>query len=201
MNGIGDKLKAAREAKGLSIAEISRRTRIDADHLLAIEAERWDALPDGPYRNAWVKAFCRIVDVPSPVRSSLPDYDNQGGVPLWVPRLAGIVAVFAVLGLIGWQLLAPRLMSSPQRKARKAPTQTLTVSTRRNAQVTVRADGEVVFDRPMAGNESRTFKGKRRIEIDVPSVEMVRLYWNDVSYMPQGRQDAPRTLVFIDDGD
>lgn len=200
MKGIGAKLKAAREAEGLSIAEISKRTRIDPDHLLAIEAERWDVLPEGPYRDAWVKAYCRLVRVPSPVRSSVPEFDG-GGVPLWVPRLAGLVAVFAVLLLIGWQLLAPKLASPPKKRAQTGPDQKVTVYTRRNAQITVRADGEVVFDKMMTGDESRTFRARDRIEIDVPSVEIVRLNWNEVSYVPQGRQDTPRTLVFIDDGE
>lgn len=200
MNGIGAKLKAAREQRGLSIAEISQRTRIDPDHLLAIEGERWDSLPPGPYRDAWVKAYCRLVNVPSPVRSSVPEYEDMG-IPLWVPRIIGLVAVFAVLILIGWQLLAPKLASPPKKRVVAGPNQTLTVFTRRNAQITVRSDGEVVFDKMMTGNETQTFRAKERIEVDVPSVEIVRLMWNEVSYIPQGRQDSPRTLVFIDDGE
>ena len=62
---VGDRLKAAREAAGLSIAEIAQRTRVNGRHLAAIERGDHDALPAAPYSIGFVKAFARTVGLES----------------------------------------------------------------------------------------------------------------------------------------
>ena len=47
MSDIGNQLRAARESKGLTIADVEKVTRIRARFLEAMEDGRWDALP-GP---------------------------------------------------------------------------------------------------------------------------------------------------------
>ena len=44
---VGTMLKEAREQKRMSVVEVSRVTRIPAATLDALEAERFDDLPDG----------------------------------------------------------------------------------------------------------------------------------------------------------
>lgn len=54
---IGERLRAAREEKGLSLDEIAGRTRIPVRHLQHIESEDWDALPAITYSIGFVRAY------------------------------------------------------------------------------------------------------------------------------------------------
>lgn len=122
---VGDRLRMAREAAGLSIADIANRTRITQRHLDAIERSDFDSLPGRTYVTGFARAFARAVDLPDAdiareVRSEL-----EGGAmrprelyeayepadPARVPprRLAWtLVAVVALLGIAYgvWRTLA-----------------------------------------------------------------------------------------------
>src|SRR5581483_4743447 len=43
MAGLGERFRAAREARGLSLSEVSEQIRIRSVYLAAIEEERWSA--------------------------------------------------------------------------------------------------------------------------------------------------------------
>ncbi len=45
VSGIGQRLRAGREARGMSLDEVASTTRIPTRHLKALEQEDWDALP------------------------------------------------------------------------------------------------------------------------------------------------------------
>jgi len=62
-------------------------------------------------------------------------------------------------------------------------------------------DGEVVVDRRLPPGERIEVAGRRRVEVQVPAAKSVRLEYNGERVQPQGRQDVPRTLVFIDDSE
>lgn len=62
---VGEKLRAAREAAGLSIADIAQQTRVNVRHLEAIEAGDNAALPAAPYSVGFVKAYARAVGADS----------------------------------------------------------------------------------------------------------------------------------------
>ena len=57
----GERLKEAREAQGLSLAEIAARTRIPVRQLEAIEASNFAALPSITYSVGFAKAYARAV--------------------------------------------------------------------------------------------------------------------------------------------
>ncbi|WP_340264484.1 helix-turn-helix domain-containing protein [Sphingobium mellinum] len=59
----GAKLRAAREAQGLSIQDVATRTRIAQRQLEAIERDDYDALPGIPYAVGFARAYARAVDV------------------------------------------------------------------------------------------------------------------------------------------
>src|SRR4029453_13742624 len=46
---VGERLRAAREEKGLSLEDVAAQTRIPRRHLEAIEAAEWDRLPAPTY--------------------------------------------------------------------------------------------------------------------------------------------------------
>jgi cytoskeleton protein RodZ len=60
---IGDRLRAAREAKGLSLDDIATRTRIPIRHLKNIEEENWDALPAVTYSIGFARSYANAVDL------------------------------------------------------------------------------------------------------------------------------------------
>ena len=59
----GAKLRAAREAAGLSLAEVATRTRIALRQLEAVERDDYAALPGIPYAVGFARAYARAVDL------------------------------------------------------------------------------------------------------------------------------------------
>ncbi len=60
---IGGRLRAAREAQGRSIAELTAVTKVPARTLEAIEAMDLTALPSGPYATGFVRTYARALGV------------------------------------------------------------------------------------------------------------------------------------------
>jgi cytoskeletal protein RodZ len=63
---IGDRLKIAREAKGLSLEVVARQTRIPIRHLQHIEQEEWDALPAITYTVGFVRSYANAIGLDGP---------------------------------------------------------------------------------------------------------------------------------------
>lgn len=59
--GIGERLRLAREARGLTVADVAATTRISTRALLAIELERFHDLPGGIFRRTFVQAYADAV--------------------------------------------------------------------------------------------------------------------------------------------
>ena len=59
----GAKLRAAREAQGLSMQDVATRTRIAQRQLEAIERDDYSALPGIPYAVGFARAYARAVDL------------------------------------------------------------------------------------------------------------------------------------------
>lgn len=58
---VGDRLRTAREAAGLTLADIGQRTRIPLRHLEAIENSTYGSLPSITYAMGFVRAYARAV--------------------------------------------------------------------------------------------------------------------------------------------
>jgi cytoskeletal protein RodZ len=57
----GEQLRLAREARGISLREISEQTRIPIHYLAAIEADEYKRLPGGIFNKSFIKAYARHV--------------------------------------------------------------------------------------------------------------------------------------------
>ncbi len=57
----GERLRAARDAVGLTLAEVAERTRIPLRHLEAIENSTYDGLPSKTYAVGFARAYARTV--------------------------------------------------------------------------------------------------------------------------------------------
>jgi len=60
---VGDRLRAAREAKKLSLEDIADQTRIPLRHLQNLEAGDWAALPAPTYTIGFAKSYASAVDL------------------------------------------------------------------------------------------------------------------------------------------
>jgi cytoskeleton protein RodZ len=63
--GIGERLRSAREALGLSLEEIENVTRIRRSFLVALEQESFDVLPGPAYARGFLRTYARYLGIPS----------------------------------------------------------------------------------------------------------------------------------------
>ena len=83
----GDKLRLAREAAGLSLADVATRTRITQRHLEAIEKSEFSELPGRTYVTGFARAYARAIDLPeadvaASIRQELEE-DQYGARPAY----------------------------------------------------------------------------------------------------------------------
>ncbi len=114
----GERLRVARESRGLSLAEVAARTRVPQRHLEALEAGDYSALPSPTYAMGFSKAYARAVDadevaIGQAIRAELdrlgprrPEYvPYETADPARVPSrgiaIAGVGIALAVLILVG----------------------------------------------------------------------------------------------------
>ena len=125
--GFGRSLAQAREAQGLSLAEIAARLRLHPRQIAALEAEQLQALPEAPFVRGFVRNYAKEVRLdpaplladlaaklptPAPIEGEAPA--PAGNISAAEVRRAGIdrtsraavvggaILVLVVLGLIGW---------------------------------------------------------------------------------------------------
>src|SRR5689334_14280410 len=58
---VGERLRAAREEKGLSLEDVAAQTRIPQRHLEAIETAEWERLPAPTYTVGFAKSYASAV--------------------------------------------------------------------------------------------------------------------------------------------
>lgn len=115
---IGEQLKRAREAKGLSLDDVANRTRIPIRHLQNIEREEWDALPAATYAVGFTRNYANALGLDGPSiartlreriggpshRAAAPEYYAQAD-PARVPPKSLIFVVIFIAILVGAYLL------------------------------------------------------------------------------------------------
>ena len=112
---IGDRLKEARIARGLTLADIAERTKISPPSLTAMERNHFSRLPGGVFRRAYVRAFAVEVglDAEALVREYRARYEPDE-VPVAPPpagpawrRRSGLALGAAGVVVVMWLLLPP----------------------------------------------------------------------------------------------
>ena len=71
---IGEKLRLAREARGIALREISEQTRISIRYLEAIEGDDYKRLPGGIFNRSFIRAYAKFVGVEE--HAALEDYSR-----------------------------------------------------------------------------------------------------------------------------
>lgn len=117
MNSIGEQLRQAREAKGLSVHDVEQATHIRRAFLLAIEEGRLEELPEPIYARGFVRQYARLVGLdPEPLLEAFGRAIGPREVPvptmldepLWQSARSGVrglvtaLVVALVLLVAGW---------------------------------------------------------------------------------------------------
>lgn len=112
---VGEQLRAAREAQGMSLEEIAARTRIPTRHLQNIEAGDWAKLPAPTYSVGFAKSYASAVgldrnQIGEQLRGEMTGFAPKTSVQTEVfepadparvmPRWLVITAVVAVLAVV-----------------------------------------------------------------------------------------------------
>ncbi len=164
--GIGDRLRAAREVKGLTLEQVAAQTRIPQRHLQTIETGDFSQLPGRTYAVGFVRTYAKTVglDQDEAVATVRAELDAQSGIedsrpapfepgdPARVPsRGLGWFALFALLLFLAGGFFFFRAMFAPagelpslveQEQAEQAAQAQSAAGTRPQAPPT---DGAVVF--------------------------------------------------------
>jgi cytoskeleton protein RodZ len=121
---LGEKLRQAREERGISISEVAEQTRISPHYLASIENDDFRTLPGGIFNKGFVKSYAKYVGVDE--QEALQDYSrlisSQEGEADEDPKtyrpevltddrssssmIPTIIFAVIILGLMTWGLLA-----------------------------------------------------------------------------------------------
>lgn len=75
----GSLLREARQARGLHVAALAASIKVPQRKLEALEADRYDELPDTTFTRALAKTVCRSLKIdPAPVLALLPEVGDRG---------------------------------------------------------------------------------------------------------------------------
>jgi transcriptional regulator with XRE-family HTH domain len=120
-NPVGDKLREAREAKGLSLDDVAAMTRVPTRHLEHIDKGAWDTLPAITYSIGFARAYAKAVGLdPSdigaqlraqlgsaPISSAATSYyepaDPARVPPKSLALVAALIALLLVAGYFIWR--------------------------------------------------------------------------------------------------
>lgn len=135
----GALLRQARQAQGLHIAALAAAMKVPQRKLEALEADRFDELPDATFTRALAQTVCRTLKIDSaPVLALLPrppghrleqvgeginapfrDHGGQGpageGIPIGSPAVWGPLLIVAAAAIV--YFLPPGLLSLPRAAA------------------------------------------------------------------------------------
>lgn len=118
---IGERLRRAREERGLSLDDVANQTRIPIRHLQHIEQEQWDALPGATYCVGFVRSYANMIGLDGPelgrelrdrlgtttVRAPAPQYYEPADPSRVPPRslalVAAIVAAVVIILYVVWR--------------------------------------------------------------------------------------------------
>jgi cytoskeleton protein RodZ len=124
VSNLGERLREEREARGLSLADVERETRIQRKFLVAIEDDRLDLLPGQAYARGFLRAYARYLDLPeqefvgvsgtkialtTPARipTVIDEPLTLGASPVrWAVVGLTALLLLVTVGIIGWSAFA-----------------------------------------------------------------------------------------------
>jgi cytoskeleton protein RodZ len=123
---VGEQLKAAREAQGLTLTEVASRTRVPVRHLDAIERSEFSTLPGTTYTVGFARSYAKVMELDDvKLANDLREELAQGGYhgmtarmpayepadparvpPRWLAWSAAALAVALLIAYFIWRSFA-----------------------------------------------------------------------------------------------
>jgi cytoskeletal protein RodZ len=118
---IGERLRAAREEKGITLEDVASQTRIPIRHLEHIERGEWDALPAATYSVGFARSYATVVGLDgaqigaelrqeigggrsaSPATAQYEPADPARVPPRWIAIVAAVLAALLIGGYLLWR--------------------------------------------------------------------------------------------------
>src|SRR5580765_7664767 len=124
---IGEQLRRAREAKGMSLEDVASRTRIPIRHLQNIEREEWDALPAATYAVGFTRNYANAVGLDGAMlarelreriggpshRAAAPEYYAQADPARVPPKSLVFAAIFLAILIAAYLIWRSTLDGGP----------------------------------------------------------------------------------------
>jgi len=144
ITGVGQELAAAREARGLALADVAQQLKFAPRQLEALEQERFEALPGATFARGMVRSYARLLKLdPEPLveriagRCEVPDanrlaaryhqpvpFSDAGRRSTFV-YLGMTAGVLVLVGAVAWQWHLERSSASLAKAPKKAATTTV----------------------------------------------------------------------------
>jgi cytoskeleton protein RodZ len=220
--GVGPRLRSARLARGVSLEEASRDTRIRADFLQALEDEDFDRLLGDVYvrgclrsysnylglpPDALVSRYARHIERPEPEpRAVLPPSAPAVGARrrrdnhrLWVMLAVTALVLAGAFGVLSTREAAPPPADLPTSAPLLGPPADgilVAVLAERDVQVTVRIDAASPQTFSLRPGESRSFEARSRIAIRLDPGASARITVDGRDYGLPGRPRRPWRKTF-----
>jgi cytoskeleton protein RodZ len=127
---LGERFRAAREARGMSLPEVAEQIRIRSLYLAAIEDENWNTIGAPVYVRGFLRTYARFLGLdpeeavaafnrtqPLPQPSAAREPEPLRGAPSWAGAAllwgAGTVAVLLIAFVVFTELTMPRRTGLP----------------------------------------------------------------------------------------
>ncbi|HEX7248276.1 MAG TPA: helix-turn-helix transcriptional regulator [Actinomycetota bacterium] len=219
--GVGPALEKARRIQGLTLDEASRDTRLKIDHLSALEAERFEALPSDAFIRGALRTYAQYLGV-SPDKV-LGAYSRHAEAPTAPPPPGGlgrieraiaatrirdnqrfllvgsaiVVVLLLLFGLVSRDRGAPTPATIPTTVPVAAPTSGVEVVlvARREVDVRVTTDGTDEVH-AMAEGETLSFSADEELKVSVADGGALRISVDDRDLGTPGTRGAPWTGTF-----
>src|SRR3954471_17726252 len=119
MQTVGERLRVAREEKGLSLEDVAAQTRIPRRHLESLETAEWDKLPAPTYTTGFAKSYASLVgldrmEIGDQLRAEVGGQrftanpsetfepaDPRRTMPKWLV-IGTVVGVIVIIALMSW---------------------------------------------------------------------------------------------------
>jgi len=132
---VGERLRSAREAKGMSLEDIAAQTRIPRRHLESLETSDWEKLPAPTYTIGFARSYAAVVEldraeIADQLRGELGDRRPAAVAEVFEPiDPARTMPKWLVFGAIGAVVLLVILMTWLSNRSLVGPDQANNVAT------------------------------------------------------------------------
>jgi hypothetical protein len=208
--GVGSALRKAREARGVSIEEASRDTKVRAELLEALEEEAFDRLAGDVYVRGCLRSYSSYLGlsadtvvsvyaqhltepvsepqaIPPPTEPAVDARRRRDNHRLWIMAAATLLVLAAAFGVLSTREAAPPPASLPTVAPLVAPPEhgiTVAVLARQEVEVTVLIDGGAPEPFTLQPGESRSFSADSSltVRLDPGNTARVTVDGNDLGF-------------------